>query len=294
MIVTRFKYPLENNLIDKIDLMIERCTTKKSKKDTVLLCEGSEGEGKTTLSIAIAYYVAEKTGRKFNHKNVFFNLEKMIDFAKNNKNKIIVWDEPALQALSTDWATGAVKDVTRLLMMARKNRHFFIFNITKFYKFNEYIVVDRPMALIHVYSRKNIETGRFIYIRKKRLESLWRDYRYAKKRNYKKYSSKKIRGTFPNILDEKYKNNVLIHFDMDAYEKEKDEAIKSIGENKKSNKHIDQRNRALYFIRKELKMPYREMAVKLQKYGLEINRSVISQICSDFDQHASEREVIVT
>ena len=58
MIVTRFHYPLEKNLITKLDLMIKRCTGKGSKKDNVLLCEGAEGEGKTTLSIAVAYYVS--------------------------------------------------------------------------------------------------------------------------------------------------------------------------------------------------------------------------------------------
>lgn len=68
MIVTRFKYPLEKNLVPKIDLMIKRCITNKGKKDNLLLCEGAEGEGKTTLSIAIAYYVSEQTGRKFSEK----------------------------------------------------------------------------------------------------------------------------------------------------------------------------------------------------------------------------------
>ncbi len=284
MIVTKFKYPLENNLIKKIDLMIDRCVNKKSKKDTVLLCEGAEGEGKTTLSIAIAYYVAEKTGRKFDHKKVFFNVEDLVDFAKNTKDQIIIWDEPALQALATDWATGVVKNITRLLMMARKNRHFFIFNIAKFYKFNEYIVVDRPMGLIHVYSRKNIESGRFIYIRKKNLEGLWRDYRFSKKRNYKKYSSRIIRGTFPSILDPAYKNNVLSHFDNEAYEEAKDKAIQSIGENKIANKFLrwfDQRNNLIKLYKKENNLSFLNLTKKLKQNGIDMGTTTIREACEN-------------
>jgi len=229
MRVTRFQYPMEENLIQKIDLMIERCTDTRAKKDVVLICEGAEGEGKTTLSVAIAYYFSEKTGRSFNAENIFFDLEQLIKFAQSENNQIIIWDEPALQALSSDWSSTVVKNLTRLLMMARNKRHFIIINMTKFYKFNEYVSVDRPIAMIHVYSRKNIYSGRFIFIRKKFLEPLWRDYRFGKKRNYKKYASKKIRGSFPDILSPDYKYNVLKEFNLKLYERHKDKAISSIG-----------------------------------------------------------------
>jgi len=237
--VTRFNYPLEASLITKIDLMISRCSPKGAKKDAVLLIEGAEGEGKTTLSIALAYYVSEQTGRKFDESRVFFDVEKMIEYAQTTEKQIIIWDEPALQALSTDWASSAVKNLTRLLMMARKKQHFILINITKFYKFNEYVVVDRPLALIHVYSRKNLYSGRFMYVKKKYLEPLWREYRFKKVRSYKKYASKKVRGTFPDILNPKYKNNVLSEFDVTSYDKNKDKAIMSIGKVEKKDKKVE-------------------------------------------------------
>ncbi len=277
MIVTRFKYPLEANLVKKLDLMIERCGNQGSKKDTVLLCEGAEGEGKTTLSIAIAYYVAEQTGREFNVARVFFDVDKMIEFAQSTEKQIIIWDEPALQALSTDWASSAVKNLTRLLMMARKKQHFILINMTKFYKFNEYVVVDRPMALIHVYSRKNIQSGRFMYIRKKCLEPLWRDYRFRKVRSYKKYSSKAIRGTFPDILNPKYKNNVLSEFDNDTYEKEKDAAIMEIGKVEKKDKKVEWRiDRLIKFKQKFPKMTMKEYGEILGVSEATISRDMSS------------------
>lgn len=229
MIVTRFQYPLEKNLVTKLDLMVERCINKKAKKDVVLLIEGSEGEGKTTYSIAIGYYVSEKMKREFTSKNVFFDVEEMIKFAQETNNQIIIWDEPALQALSADSNRTIIKNLTRLLMMFRNKRHFFMINMTKFYKFNEYIVVDRAIGMIHLYSRRNVETGRFVYIRKKNLENLYRDWRFKKQRNHFKYAEKTIRGTFPDILSPTYKNNVLSEFDFKDYEKRKNRAIMSIG-----------------------------------------------------------------
>lgn len=275
MIVTKFKYPLETNLVSKLDLMIERCSDKGSKKDTVLLCEGAEGEGKTTFSIAIAYYVAEQTGREFDVSRVFFDVEKMIEFGQSKEKQIIIWDEPALQALSTDWASSAVKNLTRLLMMARKKQHFIIINMTKFYKFNEYVVVDRPMALIHVYSRRNIESGRFMYLRKKCLEPLWRDYRFRKVRSYKKYASKKIRGTFPDILNPKYKNNVLKSFDNKTYEKNKDAAIMEIGKDTKKDKKTVWRAERLIALKEKFpKMEQKELASILGVSVMTIQRDL--------------------
>jgi hypothetical protein len=125
-------------------------------------------------------------------------------------------------------------------MMARKKRHFIMINLAYFNKFSEYIVWQRPLGMIHIYSRNELEPGRFVYIKKAALEQLWYEWRSKRRRNYRKWCSKSIRGTFPDIMNPDYKNNVLIHFDIDYYEGEKDKAISSIGvdtERKEINKY---------------------------------------------------------
>jgi hypothetical protein len=114
-------------------------------------------------------------------------------------------------------------------MMARKKRHFIMINLAYFNKFSEYIVWQRPLGMIHIYSRNELEPGRFVYIKKVALEQLWYEWRSKRRRNYRKWCSKSIRGTFPDLLNPDYKNNVLSHFDIDYYEGEKDKAISSIG-----------------------------------------------------------------
>src|SRR3990167_10482210 len=232
MRVEPFGYPLDDNLLQKIDIMIRRCTAENPKRDAVLLCEGPEGEGKTTYAVAVAYYIKWKTGREFDHTKVFFDVEKMIKHLQSTDNQIAIWDEPALQAMNKDSLTTTVKNLERLLMMARKKRHFIIFNLAYFNKFSDYIVWQRPLGMIHVYSRNELHAGRYCYIKKRNLEYLYEHWRAKHRRDYKLFSSKRIRGTFPDVLNPNYKHNVLSNFNVDAYESQKDNAIMQIGKPK--------------------------------------------------------------
>lgn len=240
MLENDINYYLDPKIIKKLDLMSDRCTRSNAKKDACLIVEGGEGEGKTNTSIACAYYVKKKTGMPI---HLFFRLDNLIKFAQTNTNCIIIWDEPALDALSTDSLSRINKDLIRLLMAVRINRHFFIFNFTKFYKFNEYIVVDRALGLIHMYSRKEIEPGRFVYIKKRNLEKLYLSYKQSKKRLYKKYSS--FRGSFSEVMNRHF-DSMGIHVNgyekatINNYESEKSKAIEGIGKDdlKKENKAL--------------------------------------------------------
>jgi hypothetical protein len=226
MIVTDKQYFMDKQLIHKLDLMIERF---KQNKDNLLICEGGEGDGKTTMSVACAYYIAYMTKRPFSVANIFFDVEKMIEFAQNTEEQIIIWDEPALSGLTTQWWNETQTLLTQILMMARKKKHFFIFNVTKFFKFNSYSIRERSIGMIHVYSKKNLYAGSFRYIKKDKIDCLFDDYRSRKQSNYRKWSS--FRSTFPNVMLPKY--GII---DLIAYEKLKDEAIMSIGKTKKHEK----------------------------------------------------------
>lgn len=241
MIVTDLKYGLEKRLVKKLDLMIQRCTQPRPIRDAPLICEGGEGEGKTNSSVAIAYYVKCKTGRD---AHLFFRLEPLIKFAQSTEEKIIIWDEPALDSLGMDWYKEVSKNLLRLLMTARKKRHFIIFNFTKFYKFSEYIVVDRCLGLIHMYSRNEITPGRFVYIRRRDLEALYLGYKISKKRLYNKLKS--FRGSFPDIMEKYFdKMDFFVegkpHATFKDYQEEKDKAIFSIGKSTKMSEADEER-----------------------------------------------------
>lgn len=215
---------MEKKLKEKVDLLINRCDKQNPKKDVLLLIEGDEGEGKTNMSAGIGYYVSFITKRPLNNFNFFFDTKKMIEFAKSTEKQIVIWDEPALVGLSSEWWKETQRNLIKLLMMARKKQHFFIFNITRFDKFKDNII-ERAIGMIRVYSRKQVEPGKFLYFKRKNLLGLFSDWKKTRKRFYNKYYN--YHGTFPEVL-----GKVI---DENEYDKAKDEAIMQIGGNEKES-----------------------------------------------------------
>ena len=226
LVIDGENFPIEKQLIRKLDRVVRGITQKSPKEDAVIINEGKEGKGKTNSSIVESVYVSLKTKRPI---HLFFRLENLIKFAQSTKEKIIIWDEPALDSLSTEQVSKLNRNMLRLFMTVRKKRHFFIINYTKFWKFPEYIVVDRSNGMIHMREDK---IGRFLYIRKKKLEFLWNDYRTKHKRSYRK--SMTFGGRMPLIMEKHFdKLNISVNDIPNAsykdYEKSKDDAILSIG-----------------------------------------------------------------
>ena len=280
---TRMKmkvYKLEKKLISKLKLMADRC----KKKDVLFIIEGSEGEGKTNASEVIAWELKKMTGRPI---SMFFRLRPMIEFAKSTKDKIIIWDEPALDSLSTDWYRKTSRDLIRLLMTCRKKRHIFIFNFVKFYKFSEYVVVDRAHGFLHIYTRSNGQQGRFMYVRQRAIEKLYNLYRDRKIRGYKKFKS--FGGWLPLIEDYLKDLDMTIegkpHCTLKDYEDMKDAAIDGIGEEeeKKPSRAILQRDAAFFMLCKEHGMKQEELSKRLEQLtGESYNRSGISNAIRKF------------
>ena len=232
--LTDKKIPFNREFIKKMDLMIERVTQSNPKLDTVFQNEGGEGLGKTTFSVAQGYYISYQTGKPFSEKNVFLDIKKAIDFAKTTEGQIIIFDEPAKGVLKMQWRTILQQNLIELLMLSRKKRHFIIFNFVKFYKFNEYIVVDRCLGMAHLYERRDRKGYAFAYIPRARLEDLYNDAIKKHQRNYFKYSI--FTGEFPDVLNPNKKYNILDKFDFETYDKEKDRVIASIGEKEPDEK----------------------------------------------------------
>ncbi len=255
------EYPIEKQLIKKLERVVRGITQDNPKEDAVFINEGKEGKGKTNSSIVEALYVKIRTRRAV---HLFFRLEKLIEFAQSTEKKIIIWDEPALDSLSTEQVSKLNRNMLRLFMTIRKKRHFFIINYTKFWKFPEYIIVDRSNGMIHM---REDQTGRFLYIRKRKLELLWNEYRIRHKRSYRKVMS--FGGRMPLILGEqfdklKFHVNNISNATYKDYEKFKDEAIGSIG---KREEKLDKNTLKLNELRRKIshikKISTEDLAVEL-------------------------------
>ena len=264
--ITDKQIPLDSALVQKFDLLIHRIERKKPQQDAVVSIEGTEGTGKTTMSCILGYYVHYVTGKPFSEKNVFSETKEALEFAQNTEKQIIVFDEPAIDVMSAEWWKEIQKDLIKLLMLSRKRRHFFIFNITKFYKFPEYIIVDRGNCMIHVYENPKADQFYYAYIGKNCLENLYNDFRKRRERNYRKYTL--FTSHFPDVLDPESSYNILDHFNIEEYEKRKDKAILSIGKKMKSGKY---ESRELKAKMAHLKFPIQSQREFAKKLGIPIS-----------------------
>lgn len=225
---------IDNYLAEKLDLMCEKVTDHKF--DNLIIIDGDEGYGKSNLAAVVCGYVHYKTGRPLTNANVFFGIDKMVDFAKTTKKQIVWWDEAALGGLAMESYNKVQLVLLKLLFVARKKQHFYVFVIPKFYKLREPII-DRAVALLHVYSRDGLTRGRFAYFKTDNFDKLYAFWNKKREKGYKYYYNSC--GSFSRVMG-KVINEA-------EYERQKDEGILSIGSDT-----INKKNKALEDTKKKL------------------------------------------
>lgn len=287
MIVTDKNFFMEEKLIGKLDLMIDRMN---GTDDNVVVVDGEEGQGKTNIVAGICYYVSNKTGREYNIKNIFFDLDELIKFASETKEKIIHWDEGALGGLSVQWWKANQIKFVQLLMIARKKKHFIVICIPKFHKLQEYLIVDRSIALIHVYSRQNIHKGRFFYYTKQKKELLFDEWKRIHRKSYGKYRS--FGGSFLE-----YMKKVFTEEQINEYEVKKDKAILSLNSEegkmtKQGQKWKEQRDKMIKIMVDKFGFSLRELEKELKEEDLSITYEGIRHVLKTVSCQASNANAI--
>lgn len=227
-----FKFKIEDKIAEKLDLYCDRITKPQPALDACLTNSGGEGEGKSGASVVEAVYAYLKTGRPV---HLFFKTSTCQAHLQKTEKQIAILDEPALESLSTDAMTTRSRDFLRLTSTMRSKRHFLIVNVTKFWKFPEFLIVDRALGMVHLHSNNGQDMGRFLYIRKKKLEALWNGYKKNGQRLYGKLKS--FGGRFPNVMEDLFKYVPIsveghLNCTFADYQRLKDEAIASIGQEK--------------------------------------------------------------
>jgi hypothetical protein len=284
------EFSFEKRLYKKLLAMCNRITKPQPELDACLQNEGNEGEGKTNASLieAVINHMLISQVHKDVSIHLFFKTSSCIEFAKNSACKIIILDEPALESLSND-QTSINKDLFRLITTCRKKRHFLIVNFTKFWKFPDWLVVDRALGMVKMYSKQGKDPGRFIFIRKRHLEKLWNDKIKRNERNYRRYKSFGGRMPFYNANGRKLMEDIfkafviqvegIVKATLEDYETQKDLAIASIGEEKQSKKErqIQKRLDVLRYRVSQLPKQIPILTQKLLSEQLKVDRSTISE-----------------
>lgn len=212
--VTDRNYYLDPALRRKMDVLAVRCS--KYNHQNVMLTDGKEGYGKSTITATHAYYLAYQLKRKL---RLFFNVDALSDDAKKNKDMVYIWDDAAISALTLEAYNREILKFIKVLLLARKKRHSYFINIQEIFRLKEPII-SRAIGLTRVYSPDKIHLGKFVHYMEANLSRLYYDWVHKKSKNYNLHYD--LRGNFPNVLYD--------IFDEKEYEELKDISIESIGE----------------------------------------------------------------
>lgn len=257
MKVTDLDYFLDpSQTIENLNTMCRRCSGRY-KHQNLVITDGKEGFGKSTLTAACAYYMAYKMKRPL---KLFFDAKKLMEVAKDSQDEILIWDDAAYAGLTIESYNKLIIDLIKIIWLARKKRNTYFINIQEFFRLKE-LLVSRAIALFHVYSPDKIKVGKYAYFNEDYLLKLYDDWQRRKQKNYKKYYT--FRGSFPNVL---YKI-----FDEKEYEDLKDEAILKIGvEKEKPSSHkgikmqLDYLRKKVFSFAKENGIRHEDMAKHLE------------------------------
>jgi len=216
-LVTDKNFYMEKDLMLNLDFLLER---NKKGWDNVIIIDGMERSGKSTIGRQIGYYLAYKRRKGFSAKNVFFDADKIFEYAMKTRGQTIIWDEAALGGMSEDRYKQVQQILIKMLMTAAKYHHNFIFIIPKIRKLSDYLAEDRSIALIRVLAVDNIERGYYnaYGFEKKNIIS------QMERRKQRHSCTRDFRGRFFSYED-KPAQEVL---DIKEYELKKDEAIKRL------------------------------------------------------------------
>lgn len=189
--------------------------------DVVFLIDGIEGSGKSTLSFICAWYIANGD---ITMKNICEGTEDAVEKLQNLPDgSVLIIDEGSLMFSSTEVMRREQRRLIKILNVIRQKCMCLIIVAPSFFNLNKYISVDRSRFLLHVYTGKDLQRGRFCYFGQKKKTLL---YQIGKKKfnSYSKPSSNFV-GRFQKFI---------LPFD-DEYQKLKRKSLKESFEKKEKN-----------------------------------------------------------
>ena len=251
------QYNVANWMYDQL-MKIEKLITKKDR-DYVLIVDGEEGGGKSTIASQIAYCVDPT----FEQKRMCLTPDEFVNAIQDaKKGQAVVFDE-AFTGLASRHALGRInKLLVELMMEMRKKNLFVIICIPSVFYLEKYVALHRARGLLHTYF-SNGKPGQYFVYNQKRLRQL---YLFGKRKMSYSYPTIRIMKRFPNIQP----------IDWEIYEGRKIAALKQKGEPSKLAKRQEaQRNVLLRVLREEFDLSVRDIQKRLKENRLNLDEKSI-------------------
>jgi hypothetical protein len=209
---------MDDKLAAFLDKKVKQSLSFKDK-DYVMLIDGYEGSGKSTLGQQIGRFVDPN----LNLSRICMTADEFKDAINNSpKDSCVIYDEAVTGMSAGDSISKVGKVLKALMMQMRQKNLFVIIIIPSVFELNKYSVLSRARSFFHVYENKGMR-GFYVGYNQKDLKNL-----YLKGKQFHTYN---VRSYFNGRFWGKYAVN------EEAYRKKKEEALKG-SENKKSTQEI--------------------------------------------------------
>lgn len=164
--------------------------------DCVILIDGMERSGKSTLGMTCGWYLAKG---KFGYENVASDSDDAIRKCESLPDKsVLMLDEGSLIFSSKDTMKAEQKKLIKIMNVIGQKNMIFIVVLPSFFELNKFIAVNRSRFLLHVYTDKKMRRGKFTYFGEKKKRIL---YEYGRKHfNSYKYPRANFIGEFNSFI----------------------------------------------------------------------------------------------
>lgn len=288
--VEKYKKPITYYMDDRLKKNIDEKVIpdlKKRDKDIVLLFDGHEGVGKTTLGLQVGKYIDPT----LDLSRIVFNAE---DFRgailKAEQGQVVIYDEAFTGLSARSSLSGVNKILVSLMMQMRQKNLCVIIILPTFFLLDKYVALFRSKALIYVYETGG-NRGYFRIYNQKRKKLLYlfgsKTYNYSPKIGKKKLFTR-FRGRFYGVFalgDEEEEKE---------YRKKKMKALEASEHNPMTSQQVknrEQRDICIYLLRKTLKLSYRKLENLLLDYGFDMSYKQIMSICSKFGEKKTKEDI---
>ena len=239
----------------------------KKDRDYVLIVDGEEGGGKSTIACQIAYCVDPT----FEQSRMCLTPDEFVNAIIHAKpGQAVVFDE-AFTGLASRHALGKInKLLVELMMEMRKKNLFVLICIPSIFYLEKYVALHRARGLIHTYF-SNGKPGQYFVYNQKKLRQL---YLFGKRKMSYSYPTIRIMKRFPNIQP----------IDWLKYEGRKIKALHKKGEpGMKAQKQIYQRNVLFKVLKEEKGMSVVDINLALERYNTKMDEKSIRNAINKVD-----------
>lgn len=272
------QYYIEQKLKDRLDRNVKK-QLEKNDEDYVMAVDGEEGSGKSTFAFQIAKYIDPT----LDLSRICFSGNDFYNAIKNaKKGQAVVYDE-AFTGLSSRSSLSKINAMLVSLMMQMRQKNLFVVIVLPtFYLLDKYAALWRTKSLIHVYKRRVSgnrakSRGFFKVFGREKKKKLFlegkKDYSYHVKTKFKG----RFYGKFALGDDETEKE----------YRKKKEKALEEANsEDNQSQEHkwFKQRNKAIYALKNEANLGYREVSDRLRAVGFELSYVEVHKSCKKVEE----------